>query len=80
MSRIDRRAFVMGCFVVPLAGCSQPQPVATAAAPATLTSASSPCSSPPSNPTPGLLPARFLNCGNWLSNDPPIFIVTGGIP
>jgi hypothetical protein len=60
MSRIDRRAFVMGCLAVPLAGCPQPN-------------------SPFVAGSPGLLKATFLNCGIWSNDDPPIFLVTGGI-
>lgn len=65
MSRIDRRAFVVGCLaaplVVPLAGCSGESFTASSGSSA-------------------LLPARFLNSGYLQqTGDTPVFVVTGGI-
>jgi hypothetical protein len=61
MSRIDRRAFVMGCLAVPLAGCADQVNSSFGAGSGVL------------------LKAKFLNCGQWSSDEPPMFIVTGGI-
>ena len=64
MPRMDRRAFVVGCLAMPLAGCTGDSGGAFG----------------PSTGSSALLPARFLNPGYMQqTGDTPVFIVTGGI-
>jgi len=68
MSRIDRRAFVVGCLAVPLGGCSKAQMAPTLA--------SVPPGSISTSGVAGNWP-YYLNCGYWEGNT--VFVVTGGI-